>query len=179
MRLTLFTSILAASGIALSSMIIISQRSNAQTPTNSYFCGKSKDGVPTTFARTPAGDKIQIIRWEKKRIVGNYTPEDRCNIVSHNFQKASQDDVLNYITTGRSPNGYPVLCAAERYGEACSYILLTIVEKNDDTAKRVIENLAALGAVANGPVVQSFHSSGQPFIDMSKLLQVAPKEKSN
>ena len=175
MQLRLFASILAASGIALSGITTISQRSNAQT--NTYFCDKSKDGVPTTFARTAAGDKIQIIRWERKRIVGNLTPQERCQKVSSKFQKASEAGVLNYLTTGVK-NHQKVLCAAQRYGEtSCYFDLYTIVEKDDNTVNKVIENLQELGFGVGGPVIQSSDGSSPIFIDMYRLLREGPREK--
>ncbi|MBD2777729.1 COP23 domain-containing protein [Iningainema tapete] len=178
MQHRLFSSILAASAIALSSITTISQPSNAQT--NTYFCGNSKDGVPTTFARTAAGDKIAVIRWERKRKIGGYTPQERCQEVSRRFQSASEDGVLNYLTTDIK-NSQKVLCAAKRYGESCSHLLLTLVQddasKADDDASKAIENLRLLGFGAAGPLIQSSDGSPRTFIDMYKLLREAPREK--
>jgi hypothetical protein len=172
MKLRLFASIFAASAIALSSIATISQPSNAQTTT--YFCGKSKNGVPTTYARIATGKNIAIIRWV--RTFGKYTPQVRCEEVSGRFQVASQDDALNYISTDKK-NGQQVLCSAKRYGEACSHLLL-ILKPDDDDVNKAIEDLKEIGSVVGAPVllIDVDDYSPQTFIDMNRLLREAQAE---
>jgi hypothetical protein len=167
MKTKLCTKILAVSAIGFASIATINQSSYAQTntQTTTYFCGASKDGVPTTFTHSSTGRKIAIIRWEKKWS-SEYTPEVRCQEVSSRFQSASEEGVLNYLTAGMI-KGRTVLCAARRYGDTCSYLLLTL--KPGDDASQVIETLRQIGYKATGPLVQSEDGSPRMYIDMNKL----------
>ena len=88
MKAKLIARMIAVSAMATGSIATMSQSSYGQTTT--YFCGMSKDGVPTTFARTATGQKIAVISWEKKWS-SQYSPQVRCNEVSARFQNASQD----------------------------------------------------------------------------------------
>lgn len=169
MQFRLFVSVLAASAVVVGSIATTSLPSNAQTTT--YSCGKSRSGVPTTYALTATGRRIPVIRWVRK--IGNYTPQARCEEVSSRFQNAASAGVLNYITTDIK-NGQKVLCAANRYGDPCSYLLLTL--RPDDDAGKAIEDLSQVGSVVGAP---TNHSDGSPkvFIDTSKLLREGQAEE--
>lgn len=162
--------ILTASAIALGSIVTINQSSYAQTTT--YFCGTSKDAVPTTFARIATGQKVAVIRWEKKWS-NKYSPKARCEEVSARFQNASQDGALNYLTIG-TINNQKVLCAASRYGDGCKDVLLTL-RANEDASK-FIENLRQMGYTAQGPMVQAQDASPPVYVDMNQLLHQSPTE---
>ncbi len=165
MKAKMFAKILAASAIALGSTVTMARPIRAQTTT--YFCASNKDGVPTTYARTATGKKIALISW-KRTWSHTYSAKARCELVSARFQHASQDGVLNYLTTGFM-NGQTVLCAASRYGDTCSHLLLTL--RPEDNASRVIENLRQMGYTASGPIVQSEDVSPHIYIDMNQLLR--------
>lgn len=169
-----FTKMLATGAIVFSSIVTMSQPSSAQTTT--YFCGTSRDGIPTTFARTATGRKIAVIRWEKQWSK-KYPPRARCQEVSRRFQKASEDEVLNYLTMGRI-NDQNVLCAASRYGDSCSpeYLLLTLRPEEDPSV--FIENLRQLGSVASGPLIQSEDGSPRIFLDMNQLIRKASSDQN-
>ncbi|MBD2770565.1 COP23 domain-containing protein [Iningainema tapete] len=170
MKAKLFTSVLAAGAIALTSIAFISHSSYAQTTT--YFCGLNKDGVPTTYARTANGKRIPVISWERNWS-SKYSPRVRCEAVSSRFQTASVDRVLNYLTTGIM-NGQKVLCAASRYGDTCSHLLLTL--RPEDNASQVIENLRQMGYTASGPIIQSEDGASLVYVDINQLLREKPVE---
>lgn len=98
MKLKPFASILAAIALAGGTIATGPQPSAAQS--NTYVCEQSADGVFTTFAETPNGARIPVIRWEREW-GGEYTRESRCREVSWRLRKAEKEGVLNYITSGK------------------------------------------------------------------------------
>ncbi|KAF3887996.1 MULTISPECIES: COP23 domain-containing protein [Nostocales] len=165
MKAKMFANMLAASAIALSSIATMARPIHAQTTT--YFCAPNKDGVPTTYARTITGKKVALISW-KRTWSNTYSAKARCELVSARFQNASQDGVLNYLTIGYM-NGQQVLCAASRYGDTCSYLLLTL--RPEDNPSLVIENLRQMGYTASGPIVQSGVVSPDVYVDVNRILR--------
>ncbi len=141
---------------------------------SSYFCDRSKDETFTTFARASTG-RIPVIRWESKYFEGSgYTPEKRCLEVSEKFQAASNNGLLNFITTGME-NRQPVVCVSSAYGGPCKMTLWTL--KPSDNASEVIQKLWQ-GAYATGPLSQSSGGS-QIYIDMKEFLRTAPVEEGS
>ncbi|MBW4495275.1 MAG: COP23 domain-containing protein [Oscillatoria princeps RMCB-10] len=170
MKTQLFGPLLAGLALALGALAAISQPVRAQTTT--YFCDKSKGGVPATFARNATGKKIEVIRWEKEW--GGITREDRCQIVSARFQSASEQGILGFLTSGVK-NGENVLCAAKEYGAPCSQLLFTL--RKEDKPRQVIDDLFGVGYRAKGPLIQSLDGEPQIYIDMELLLQEAPAQE--
>jgi hypothetical protein len=176
MKLKLLATILAASAVALILVATTDQPVTAQTTT--YFCGQSKDGIPTTYARTATGKKMAIIRWERAW-GGQYTPEVRCQKVSAKFQQANEAGVLNYLTAGVQ-NGQKVVCGVRRYGDSCDdqkQILLTL--RQEEEPDEVIRALIGVSYRASGPIVQSEDGAPQFYYDMSLFLREAPTEVDN
>lgn len=175
MKLRLLSRILAASAATFCLITAMSQPSAAQTET--YFCGKNKDGIPTTYALTATGKKIDVIRWEREW-GGEYTPEVRCQIVSAKFQQALENGHLNYVTGGIQ-NGQKVVCGVRRYGDPCQTVLLTL--RKDEDPDQVIPALLGVGYQASGPIVQSEDGSPQHYYDMNLFLRVreASTEEDN
>lgn len=165
MKAKILANMLTASAIALSSIATVARPIHAQTTT--YFCAPNKVGVPTTYARTITGKKVALISW-MRTWSHRYSAKARCELVSARFQHASQDGVLNYLTTGLM-NGQKVLCAASRYGDTCSHLLLTL--RPEDNASQVIENLRQMGYTASGPIVQSGDISSHVYVDVNQLLR--------
>lgn len=171
MRLRLLSRILAASAATFCLITAMSQPSAAQTTT--YFCGTSRDGVPTTYARTATGRKVAVIRWEREW-GGKYTPEVRCQEVSAKFQSASEQGLLKYLTYGIK-SGQKVICVAGEYGGPCQQILFTL--RSSDDPDRVLQDMMSVGFRAQGPVVQSEDSSPQYYYDFEKFLENTPTEE--
>ncbi|MBC1218635.1 hypothetical protein GNF10_28430 [Nostoc sp. UCD121] len=173
MKPQLFLQVLTAGSIVLGSIATISPPSLAQSQT--YFCERSDDGVWTTYAKNYNNKKIPVIRWIKT--LGNYTPKVRCQEVSSRFQNAYGKGILNYLTSGISPNGQAVICAASQYGGPCSQLLFTLKSHRD--ASSVLQNLVEIGYRARGPLLQSEDASSQIYIDMSKLLNEKAAQVEN
>ena len=160
----LFVKALAVGAIALSAIASTSQPSSAET-TNTYFCGTSNGGVPTTFARSATGRRIPIVRWFAT-LGGKYTPKVRCQEVSTRFQAAYEKGLLNYMTTGIMA-GQQVVCASSQYGGSCSHLLFTL--KPGQNASEAIQALFDIGAQARGPITQAEAASPEIYIDMNLL----------
>ncbi|AFY58436.1 hypothetical protein Riv7116_6080 [Rivularia sp. PCC 7116] len=173
MNTKFFASLLSASAIALSSIAMFSSPSHGQRSTYSFFCGRSTDGVPTTFAATATGKKIAVIRWVRQWSP-KYPPKARCRAVSSRFQNAYASGVLNYLTNTRV-NRQDVICAARRYGGSCNQMLLTL--RPGENVSQVIENLRQMGHTASGPLVQAPDGSPRTFVDMNRLLRQASAVK--
>ena len=173
MKLKLFASLLAASTLAVGALAIGSHPSSAQMDT--YFCGKSKDGVPTTYSRTATGKRVAVIRWQQR--TSKLTPEARCQTVSAKFQKAYEEGLLNYLTWGIQ-DGQKVVCSVRQYGDTCreGYMLFTLLDKKDDPTK-VAQDVMNGAYAASGPVVQSEDGSPQYYYDMNQFLREAPTEE--
>jgi hypothetical protein len=169
-KLKLFTQMLTASVLVLGASVSLSQPTQAQNTTNTYFCAKSK-GVPTTFARTVTGKRVAIIRWAYG--LGGNSPEERCQIVSAKFQAADQKGLLNYLVPGVR-NQEQVICVSSRWGGSCSDVLFTL--RRGQNAAQVLQDLFATGYQAKGPIVQSEDDSPQIYIDMNLYLREAPTE---
>jgi hypothetical protein len=107
-----------------------------------------------------------VIQW-KREWGGGITPKQRCEIVSARFQEASDQGLLNYITSGRK-NGEKVICVTKEYGAPCSMVLFTL--KPEDNASQVLKDLMGVGYRARGPVIQSDDGSPQIYIDINLLL---------
>jgi Circadian oscillating protein COP23 len=173
MKVPLFLSILATTAISLGATATFSQPGLAQTESNTYFCGRSSDGVWTTFAKNYNNKKIPIIRWV--RTLGEYTPQVRCREVSARFQSAYSKKILNFLTTGIS-FGQAVICATSEHGGPCNQILFTL--KSPKQASSVVQSLIDLGYRARGPILQSGGAS-QEYVDMNMLLNQEPTEGTN
>lgn len=131
--------------------------SKAQS-SNTYFCGASEDGTPTTFGQTLTGTQIPVIRWEKEWN-DEYTPQARCELVSNNFQQAYESGDLNYLVVGEK-NSQSTICASKIYGQIqlddnqeCKNYLFTL--RNADDPNKVVNQLEALGSTASTALIQS------------------------
>jgi len=172
MKFQSFTKILAVSALALSSIPTWSQPSLAQTIT--YFCGQGQGGIPTTFARNATGKRIEVIRWQKEW-GGTITREERCQQVSARFQSASEEGLLNYITSGIM-SGQKVVCVAKDYGAPCSVMLFTL--RPNDNPNEVVGALKKTHYLAGGAVLESGGETPRIYIDMNQLLRALCPRKS-
>jgi len=166
MKLKFILSTIAASAIAFGSIAAFSQPSFAQRGKTVFFCGKSSAGIPTTYARTASGKRIPLIRWQ---IFWNneYTPEKRCQIVSQNFQKAEEEGVLNYLTTGVF-NNLNVICATRQYGGSCDRVLFTL--SDEDNPNEVLDALFGVAYRASSPAIIKGGSPLQDYYDVTFLI---------
>lgn len=84
MKLQLFAQVLTVSVLALGTIATISQPSYAQRAT--YFCARSNNGVPTTYALNLTGERKRLISWTKNWS-NKLSSEARCREVSARFQR--------------------------------------------------------------------------------------------
>ncbi|VXD23694.1 Genome sequencing data, contig C327 (modular protein) [Planktothrix serta PCC 8927] len=166
MKTQLFVRLLTVCALTLGSIPFLNNPAEAQNIT--YSCGKSRDGVPTTYAVNSTGRRIAVIRWQ--RDWGSISGEARCKEVSSRFQNASNNGTLSFLTHGVM-SGQKVICTAKEYGGPCSSLLFTL--RPEDNPRQVINDLFGVGYRARGPVVQSDDGEPQIYIDMELLLQNA------
>lgn len=177
MKKVIATTLLTLGTISTLGLSLISSFTPVQAEENiKFICGQSFDPetgnrLPTTFAWTPRG-KIAIVRWETKYF-SNYSPEERCQEVSPRFQEAYNNDTINLLTNGFM-NNQPVICTAEKYGDECHTLLITL-RPNDDSAQ-VLEGLVS---ILNGERVGPIKHTNQRYIqiDIQEFLRTAPVEK--
>ena len=166
--LSLLLTTAATSVVALGGIATFSQSSLAQKDKTVYFCEKSPNNIPTTYAGTKAGIRIPFIRWQKAWS-DEYTPERRCQIVSQRFQKAEEKGVLNYLTH-RIVNKQHVICAARRKGGPCQQDLFTL--RNKDKPDDVIEALLGIASQGRrGPLNQIENSPFRNYYDVDFIFR--------
>ena len=161
----------AASVVALGGIATFSQFSLAQKSNTVYFCGNSPNNIPTTYARIQTGKRISIISWQKPWS-DEHTPEKRCQTVSQSFQKAEEEGVLNYLTSGVD-NKLNVICATRRYGGPCQHVLFTL--RDDDKPHEVIGALFGLAHNASGILIHSEDGSPQDYLDVNYMINQKSK----
>jgi hypothetical protein len=133
--------------------------------TDSFFCGRSPNGVPTTYVNTQTGN-LPLVRWVSHYFQpSGYTPETRCRDVSQRFNRFYTQGILNFITTG-IVNQQPVVCVASTRGGPCTGVLFTL--KAGENATRVIQQLFDVRVGASGPLHES---EDRIYIDMRPYTQ--------
>ena len=160
--LAIISTILIASVIALGcaeNQIKNGTKTQAKSKRKIQFvCNKTYDEatqeyVYSTVAWHPENKK-SIIVWKREDFSGNdFPPQKRCQKVSPRFQKAYDHGSLNYITQGIM-NRQPVICTANRVGDDCDTLLITL--KHQDNAQQTLEQLSdILLGYASAAIVQS------------------------
>ena len=150
---------------------------NAQESEETEFvCGSWRD-IPSTIARTPRGDFV-LIQWatdwvENSSQDSNLDPQSRCETVSQNFQKAYDEETLQYITTGFE-NNQNIICVAKSEQGVCESQLFTLKPGSDPD-----ESLAQLMRLSNNeaaggddPLMQS--SGSRVYYKFTDLLNKSP-----
>ena len=133
---------------------------------NKFYCDRGRNGIPTTFVKTPQGT-YPVIRWVSDYFLSaGYTPMTRCRQVSNKFQLFYDDGSLDYITTG-IVNRQPVVCVSGQKGGPCQGVLFTL--KPDQSASQTIQKLfdIRVGA-ATGPLYESssrFYLNFNDYLD--------------
>lgn len=134
-------------------------------PKDSFFCGQTTQGTPTTYVNTPTGN-IPLIRWVSHYFNhSGYTPGVRCQDVSQRFNRYYNQGILNYVTTGYV-NNLPVVCVASEIGGPCTGVLFTL--KPGENATRAIQQLFDVRAGASGPLHES---ENRIYVDMKPYTQ--------
>ncbi|MEB3886908.1 COP23 domain-containing protein [Lyngbya sp. CCY1209] len=132
-----------------------------------FFCGRSDDGVPTTFVKTRRGT-FRVIRWVSHVFnQAGYVPETRCRQVSSKFQQFYERGLLNYVTTG-IVNRQPVICVSDAKDGPCLGVLFTLKPHQD--AHYTLQQLFDLQANADaGPLEES---GSRLYLDLNRYLEL-------
>ncbi len=167
MKPNIFLSVISVSLFAYLATDIVPVRAN--TTEGKFYCGRSKKNIPTTMAKTSRGP-VPVIRWVST-IGEDYTPENRCKIVSGKFQQFYTDGTLNYLTTG-TVNQLPVICAAKSENGSCTGVLFTLKPNTDPG--RTLKRLLSIRDRAPGEVLNE--SDARIYVNMADFLDKAPTE---
>lgn len=143
-----------------------SEDQKTEAVTQQFYCGLTRDGVPTTFVKNSRGT-YPVIRWVSRVFDdAGYVPETRCRQVSSKFQQFYERGLLNYVTTGRV-NNQPVICVSNAKDGPCLGILFTL--KPEQNANRTLEQLFDIKVNASaGPLEESnarYYLDFDQFID--------------
>ncbi|MDJ1179682.1 COP23 domain-containing protein [Roseofilum sp. BLCC_M91] len=140
--------------------------------TQTFACGASRNGIPTTLALVPRGN-IPIIRWVSEYFTPfGYDPQTRCEQVSNRLQTYQEQGIANFITTGIQ-DGLDVICVSSVLGGPCTGLLFTL--QPGESASRVIQDLFDVGQYGLNPLLQGSNTD-QVYIDLNQLLQEAPTD---
>lgn len=163
---------LVAGALALTGLTVGSKPIAAQDSYAKYYCGTSRDGVPTTFWSTETGGRIPVIRWQKQWGDGSITPQERCTKVSANFQAAYERGVIKYLTYGIA-NNQKVICSTGDFGGKCEQTLFTL--RSNEDPNKVIQ--ALLEGINKGKSPFT-HDNGelQYYYNMEQILEQTKPE---
>jgi hypothetical protein len=158
MKVWLFVQPLIGLVVVFGNSIAASQSAHNRT----YYCSEYR-GVPATFVQT-SRVPLPIIRWVSVDLP--IPPEQRCQIVSRNFQIAHDRGSLRYIRIGPM-NSQPVVCATNRKGGKCQDLLFTL--KPGSNPKYILKKLLdRRGLGAGNPLDQT--GSEPIYLDVEDYL---------
>jgi len=173
MKLTLLTTLFLTTTLA-STPVFAQEDANNQIR---FICSTSRysengKSVPTTFLWTPNFQKA-MVTWTS--VLGEVKPQQRCKIVSQNFQTAFNNGSLNYVTNAFQ-NGNKVICSVSSIDGGCDTVLFTL--RPQDKSQNVLRHLNKLwfGSATTGPLIQ--YSGEQKFyLDIRQFLNTPPANK--
>lgn len=154
--------------------ILLAQNFNdAKLPQQAtFFCGLDDEDVPTTLAIGIDGNEYPIIKWittfESRE---GRTPEERCNVVSANFQSSYNRGILKYLRGGRARNGLHTICVALVKDGPCVEALFTLPPGS--YANQTVKRLWELSEGVRGSLYQTGHVY---YLDIEDLV---PLSKEN
>jgi Circadian oscillating protein COP23 len=142
---------------------ICSAPTNAQTE-GTFYCGQAYDmigrkKIPATLMSNPNREKpIVVILW-KSDYFPEYSPQERCKIVSPKFQNAYVSDNLGYLKIGSAGN-QRVVCAVKTKDEPCTHDeMLFTLKPFGDVNSQLDTLMGNIGGNAGPDITQS---SGRP-----------------
>jgi len=144
-----------------------------------FICQTGYDNVvqkdlPTTYAATQ-GEQRAIVRWSTEYFTSSgWDPQRRCEDVSPRFQKAYDNNTLNFITNG-TMNNQPVLCTALQDGGECEDLLITL--RPEDYPQQLAQELGQiLKGRSTGPLRHNSDGEQQVYIQVNiqEFIENAP-----
>ncbi|GCL36336.1 hypothetical protein H6F47_08225 [Sphaerospermopsis sp. FACHB-1094] len=171
MQLKLLSQIFLGSSIASLIALILQQPSYAG---QKYRCDTSGKH-PITRVRTGRGEE-PMLQWISNSFI--LSPKERCQIVSNRLQRYYDNQMMPYLTSRRSINGYPVLCIVDRVRGNClkEDVVVTLIPGTDPG--RVLKQIKYFrrGAAGARPVPLSnsttaFYEDGEVYINLNEILE--------
>ena len=155
------------------SMKQYSSRSNS----TQFRCVTTLGGDPATVAARGSMQSNPLFIWQTDYFGDNYTPEDRCQIVSERFNKAIQFNngtLQGLLLTNGYVNRQAVLCVVRFYGDECTdrNMLITLKPENANMAASIVRRIEAF-STGDGEVPPVYESGGsdQYYADLSEMLE--------
>ncbi len=111
-----------------------------------------------------------LISWKTTEFGGNYTPQQRCNVVSNRFQAAVQANagsMKGLLLTNGPVNNRMVICALRPGETECSAdnMLFTLKKENENNAGAILGRLLNTSVTGSGSTIEE--GSGQQVkVDM-------------
>ncbi|MEI6327681.1 MAG: COP23 domain-containing protein [Pseudanabaena sp. ELA645] len=138
----------------------------------------STNNIPTTIVEkgtkdTPDYQRAVLISWKTRELGGNFTPKQRCNVVSGRFQAAIQANGGNFkglLLTNGPVNGRMVICALRPGEEECTAenLLFTLKKENANKAGSILGRLLNVSVTGSGSAIEE--NSGQQIkVDLGAL----------
>jgi Circadian oscillating protein COP23 len=142
-----------------------STSNSVESDTKNFDC-KSVNGVNTTVAITPRGNR-SVIRWVSTDFdASGWSSEKRCTEVSKRFRELYANGSLKYLTTGKM-NGQRVICSAAQKGERCNALLLTVRPGRDP--QQTLKELLNIRVRAAGSTMNE--SGERLYVDISSYFK--------
>lgn len=174
MKLTLLTTLFLTTTLA-STPVFAQENANNQIR---FICSTSRysengKSVPTTFLWTPNFQKA-MVTWTS--VLGGVKPQQRCKIVSQNFQTAFNNGSLNYVTNAVQ-NGNKVICSVSSIDGGCDTVLFTL--RSQDKSRDVLKQLNKLwfGSVTTDSIIEQSSGETKFYIDIRQFLNTPPSNK--
>ena len=151
-----------------------------------FHCGKV-NGTPTTMMRTPRKD-VPLVIWLTKAFGPEWTPENRCDYVSQQFQAAHKAN-QKFLTIGKK-NGHNIICATRVASGNCERQLLTIPKNlNPSASLNTLEDAQdglTSAAFLNRPRIRSDYKSYsdgwdgefRPYLNLEELRRTIGEQKT-
>ena len=171
-----FTKTLILGVVVLGLLPFMAQPSHAAEQ-DRFYCGEV-NGTPTTKMRTPRKD-VPLVIWLTTAFGSRWTPENRCDSVSKQFQAAHEAN-QKFLTVGKK-NDHDIICATKVAGGNCERQLLTIPKNLNpsaslNTLKDATDGLTS-AALINTPGVRSDYESYsdgwngelRPYLNLQQL----------
>jgi hypothetical protein len=114
--------ILAMSALAANTVFLAPTQ--AQTE-GKFYCGKAYDpigktNVPATLMSSPRRAKpLLVVLWKSNYFGDNFTPQQRCTIVSPKFQAAYAAGNFEFLKVGYDRK-LPIVCAVKTQSDRCT-----------------------------------------------------------
>ncbi|MGK7904099.1 MAG: COP23 domain-containing protein [Hormoscilla sp.] len=146
-----FTAKALATAMMLSGAVLYSTQPAAANPEldpTVFKCVRQGEGWATFAQRGNAVSTVPMIRWNTTEFGSDYTPENRCRIVSERLTKAVANNggmLSNLDLTTGTLNDYPVVCFVTQNSSTStcdnSNLLFTLNKQNASNPSQVLARL--------------------------------------